>query len=458
MGKFKGGGMIAFHTRTVAPDVLIVGAGVAGSLLAMGLKNQGLKVLLIDRAAQARPAFKGEYLQPAVVEFIHQMGHYQVFENAPSSRAIKSLRFRDLTARQQVLAELEMTYPEGYEGRSISHFDLISGLNNRAREVLGAQNFWQGVNLSPDTDRSAGSSEAFFEQPQFRCQYQGDSIQITPRWVVGCDGRMSTIRKLMGGPAPSLNGPVVLGTNPEFIYGAEIPEPAPEASRYEVVRSYGNGTLSAFSLGCHGQRLYYSSPEPHKSDTFPRPDQARALIHDLSVNGHLQLGPIDPPQLRLQGFAANTEWYGPVHRGKFILAGDALSVTTPYGGQGMTAAMENVSYLVRHFNWLSLSKSEAALHKALYTQRARATHERINLLNFGLYYTFFARSPVFKPLTHRLINAWERDRDLKARVVRLFGGIETSKPDIFDILALPIPGRQVLQLAPHLVKKRLRWA
>jgi 2-polyprenyl-6-methoxyphenol hydroxylase-like FAD-dependent oxidoreductase len=436
--------------RTIEPEILIVGAGVAGSPLAIELHRRGYDVLLVERFPQPRKLFKGEYLQPAVVEFFNQLELQAVF-NSRSSSAIKALRFRDLDSHGQVHAELKMTFPGTHVGRTITHFDLITGLNSIAAQVLG-QNLWLGVDLQPINS----AEQSFLEKPEFQCQHPSlGLVRIRPKWVVGCDGRMSSVRKWMGGRAAGKNGHVVLGTGSEFIFGAELERPAPVAEEYEVVRSYGKGTLSAFSLKDHGQRLYYSSPEPQKGQLAATQESARQLMRQCSAM--LSLGEI-PSNLMIPGFPANTEWFGPVFNGRFLLAGDALSVTTPYGGQGMTSAMENIKYLLTHFDWRSDSKSESALQKTLYAHNAISTHERINLLNFGLYYTFFARDTLIKKLTARLIDNWERDPALKARVVRLFAGLEVTKPDVFDILALKIPMRKALNLAPYRITKRLKWA
>ncbi len=59
------------------PDVLILGAGIAGCALAMHLRRQGLRVLLAGRTPLARPV--GEHLPPHTQPLLHELGVWDGF-------------------------------------------------------------------------------------------------------------------------------------------------------------------------------------------------------------------------------------------------------------------------------------------------------------------------------------------------------------------------------------------
>ena len=51
-------------TRTSSPDVVVVGAGVAGASIAAGLARGGVEVLLLERQRGYRDRVRGEYMAP----------------------------------------------------------------------------------------------------------------------------------------------------------------------------------------------------------------------------------------------------------------------------------------------------------------------------------------------------------------------------------------------------------
>ena len=55
-------------------DVIVVGAGIAGSTLAATLGKQGRKVLIIERDITPPDTFRGELLQPGGVKKIQELG------------------------------------------------------------------------------------------------------------------------------------------------------------------------------------------------------------------------------------------------------------------------------------------------------------------------------------------------------------------------------------------------
>ena len=57
-----------------APDVLVVGAGPAGSVAALALARAGVRVRLIDRAAFPRPKLCGDTVNPGALSIVDRLG------------------------------------------------------------------------------------------------------------------------------------------------------------------------------------------------------------------------------------------------------------------------------------------------------------------------------------------------------------------------------------------------
>ena len=409
------------------PDVLIVGGGLSGCALAVALKRRGQDVLLVEKLAAPKKIFKGEYLQPAAVKLLESIGFAEIF-NIGSSERVRELRFRDLNEKGEITSDLLMAYPRGEAARSIHHHELVSGMQAVARREL-QDNFIAGAQVEPlnhDTDN-------FFDAPQFKITMKdGNGMTVQPKWVVGCDGRMSSVRKWMGGRTVPKNDNVVIGAGHEFIMGLELPSQAPRAERYEVIRTAGQGTLSAFSLGESGQRIYFSA---HANEADPKGVAVKIKTAISQINTFHNLGEM-PEKAQVMGFPAQTSWFGPIHRGAFLLAGDAGSVTTPYGGQGMTVATAHVKYLLEQLDWNITGQVARELELQQYEKFVRSTYQHVNLLNFGLYYLFFARQSLFKGVTSYVVRNWDQNEESKNRVMRLFAGLDTDTPSVPELIDL----------------------
>lgn len=413
------------HTR---PDVLIVGGSIAGSVLATLLRKKGLSVVLAERNAEPRKIFKGEYLQPAVVDFLHAIGMRSVFRSKSVAK-VRELRFRDLDAKNKVTADLLMKYPRGKSARSIHHFDLLNNLFRINRARLGV-NFWSGCTVTPLNAQGAN----FLRAPEFRLEAPGrEPLTIRPRWVVGCDGRSSSVRKWMGiEEGGERDQMVTLGAGREFIMGMELKDFAPKADRYEVIRTAGHGTIAAFSLGEDGQRIYFSSPARENLAKAASKD-IREILDATEPMAHIGHAPEDAVAV---GSPANTSSFRGCAKGRFLLAGDAVAVTTPYGGQGMTLAVEQAKYLGQVFDWSADSALSLTLTKRNFTRFAKRGYDRVNLLNFGLYYLFFTRQAFYKHSTRYMVETWNQRPELAARVMRLFAGLDTDKPSVRELIDL----------------------
>lgn len=410
-------------------DCLIFGAGIAGSALAVGLRKQGLSVLVVEKSKVTTPIFKGEYIQPAALETLVDLGFDEILKT-PSSQKIRELFFHDLNSRGETFSEVLMQYPKNISALAISHFDLLQSLRKKLGSELGS-NFMMGAEANPVN----ASEKDFLTNPKFDIVVDNKVVRsVCPRWVVGCEGRNSIVRKWIGGAEVPKNGPVVLGTSEEMIVGLELESSPAIATRYQVSRTYGKGTVSAFSLGKNGQRVYYSAPI---QEGAPLKKQWVSALNEISsqLAPEIELGEITE-NTKLQGFPAFTKYLSKGFPGAFLLAGDSVAVTTPYGGQGITAAMEHIRYLLGKFDWNEKSAVTIALHKQAYEQLTINTHERIGLLNFGLYNLFFSREPAMKFVTHHIANVWNQNPAMRDEMMNLFGGVDTTKPGLFKVLKL----------------------
>ena len=412
----------------VTPDVLVVGCGPIGGPLAIGLKNKGYNVLLVEKQAKAQRVFKGEYIQPAATQVLKRLGLSRIFAQ-PSYESVRELRFRDLAADGSVISEILMQYPSGFHASAISHHELLSSIREHVVEELGEDAHF-GALLTPLN----AEERSFTTQPRFTIKKaDGTVLTVAPKWVVGCDGRNSSVRKWMGGKKLPQNLPVALGAKSELIVGAEISTAPPIRHRYEVFRFHTKGTLSSFSLGTLGQRLYLSHPDTGATGLKGSREKLRGMLRD--IDPICSLGHIEDNS-PIPSFPAYGLWLGPATRDAFLLAGDSSCVTSPYGGQGIAAGLEHVEYLMENFDFSRVPGHAASEMCEDYGHAVRRIYDRVTLLNFGLYYLFFARQPMFKSVSSYILNVWESNPEMKERVVRLFAGLDQDRPSVIEVLEL----------------------
>ncbi len=418
--------------ETLKPDVMIIGASVAGCAAAVSLHRQGLTVLLIERDTVARDLFKGEFIQPVAVATLKKLGFADVV-SGPETVKIRQLRFRDLGRDQKtVVADTLINYPAGTYAAVLPHKRLVMGLRAHTAKVLG-DSFLVGATAEPINllDRS------FFDRPKFLVRSaSGKSFHVRPNWVLGCDGRTSAVRRWMGGDAAPPLGAATYGSKDEFIVGAELKGEHGFNHQYEVVRTDGAGTLAIFRLGAESRRCYWNVlSEPGKNNKTEWTEELTRILR-VTNESHADIEAGEGVD-HLAGAAAYTAWFGPPARGRFLLVGDSVAVTTPLGGQGMTAAMLQVEALTdlvgRH---QSLSPRAVALIGKRYTAQCSQIYKHINLINFGVYYLFFSHSALLKPASRYVLNRWRTRPEARDRLGRLFGGLDLDTPKVVEILQL----------------------
>jgi 2-polyprenyl-6-methoxyphenol hydroxylase-like FAD-dependent oxidoreductase len=408
------------QSDVVRPDFLIVGAGISGVLLSIGLSKKGYNVCLIERDLAPRPRFHGEYLQPYVVNTLREFGLEDVFEKLKVNK-VRELRFRDLNKNGlSVMAETLVRYPAGEYAYALPTHTLALALRSHARAVL-EDKFIEGGALQPIKGKN------FLNKPKFTLKTKEKTLTIIPKYVFGCDGRRSSVREWMGGKkSPVHNGPTFFGKN-QFIVGCELNSRTQYSDRYEVVRTMGKGTVAGFSLSEELSRVYWNSEAELGKSSW------ETLLPQLlnHIQSHTQWKSNEPQ--KVAGSPADTAWLGPASSGKFFLAGDALAVSNPLGGQGMTSATYHACTLISLFENKKIKLENIATE---YGRLSKSWYQRTSLLNFGLFYLFCGRHPLIKFATKHVLRRWNQDKVLCDRVARLFGALDLDTPSTAEIVAL----------------------
>jgi 2-polyprenyl-6-methoxyphenol hydroxylase-like FAD-dependent oxidoreductase len=180
---------ISAETATAAIDVLIVGAGPTGLMLANQLARWGVKALIIDRHSGPAQQTRAMAVQARTMEIYAKMG---LIDEALARGAVAGAA--NMWANGRWTARI----PVGDIGRDLSPYPYILMLGQDENErMLGTELVKHDVAIQWNTelvalDQSPDQVEVTLKQPDETLR------KLKAKWVAGCDGSRSPVREMSG--------------------------------------------------------------------------------------------------------------------------------------------------------------------------------------------------------------------------------------------------------------------
>ncbi|KDQ26354.1 hypothetical protein PLEOSDRAFT_1093653 [Pleurotus ostreatus PC15] len=396
-------------------DVVIVGAGIAGSALAHALstipRQKPLRIALLERSLAEPDRIVGELLQPGGVLALKSLGlesclegidaipvhGYCVFENGKSVR---------------------IPYPDGHEGRSFHHGGFVMTLRAAAKRASGVDVLEATVTeLVEDGNKVVG----------VRARVKGDEdiSEILGDLVIIADGGSSNFRNQVMGPTGAK--PV---TKSQFV-GLILKDatlPLPQHGTVALLKK-GFGPALLYQISEHDTRMLVDVKMPLPSDL--KAHLLTNILPELPSALHIPVqNALNNDRLRRMpnSFLPPIKQGQPSSKAGVVLIGDAWNMRHPLTGGGMTVALHDV-VLLR--DMLAQTKNlgdwnEVRPKLSTWHWQRKSLASTVNILSFALYDLFSADDPRLAVLQVGCFKYFELGGECVNGPVSLLAGIAES--------------------------------
>jgi 2-polyprenyl-6-methoxyphenol hydroxylase-like FAD-dependent oxidoreductase len=296
-------------------DVIVVGGGPTGLMLACELRLHGVRVVVLERDAEPTPVVRALGLHARSIEVLEQRGLLDRFlahgQTYPPGGFFAGIA-KPAPDRLDTTHPYALGIPQPVTDRLLAERATELGAEIRRGCALAG--------LSQDEDGvTAELADA-------------DGTRLRARYLVGCDGGRSTVRKLLGVGFPGEP------TRVETLLGEMEVDVAPE--KLAAVVAEVRTTQKRFGVGPMGNGLHrVVVPAEGVVEDRSVPPTLDEVKDRLRAVAGTDFGVHSPRWLSRFGDATRqAERY---RVGRVLLAGDAAHIHPPIGGQGLNLGLQD---------------------------------------------------------------------------------------------------------------------
>ena len=296
-------------------DVVIAGAGPAGTVAATLLARAGLRVRLVDRARFPRDKLCGDSVNPGALDLLRRLRLAREIEQ-------RGLPIDGMHVFGPAGAHVTATYPDPLHGLTVMRRDLDQWLLDGAI-AAGAQ-FEEGVTVRGPLLNDKQVAGVLIKSAAF------GEIPLAARVTIAADGRRSTLAFGMGLAAhPSRPRRWAVGAYFERVTGmSSMGEMHIRPGKYVGVAPLANGWTNVCVVGTPASLKHLNDPQRVLRAALDEdPTLRERLAGARQVTRPVVLGPLAVDS-RVAGAPG------------LLLAGDAAGFIDPMTGDGMRLAVQ----------------------------------------------------------------------------------------------------------------------
>lgn len=299
-------------------DILVVGAGPTGLVLALWLARLGVRVRVIDKTAEPGTTSRALAVQARTLELYRQLD---------LTEAVVAEGHRVPAANLWVKGEAAARVAFGSVGSDLTPYPFLHIFPQDQHERLLIERLQSlGVAIERRTELIRFTDEGDRVIARLRGP-DAQEIECTAAYIAGCDGARSTVRETIGTGFPG-------GTYRQVFYVADVEAAGPAVNGELHIDLDEADFLGVFPLAGPGKARLIGTVRDERAA-----DAGKLTFNDVSNRAitHLKVE------------VNKVNWFSTYHvhhrvtdhfrKGRAFLLGDAAHIHSPAGGQGMNTGI-----------------------------------------------------------------------------------------------------------------------
>jgi len=352
--------MASTSQEPIKTDVVIIGFGPVGAMLANLLGLQGISTLVLEREAAILNLPRAVHFDDEVMRLLQTVDLAQAMQ--PFVHVSPGMKFVDDAGR--LLLDWPRSHRVGQQGWHASYRFHQPEFERVLRDGLAR---WPSVTVALRSEVFALEQEREAVMVRYEDLATSRLVQCWARYVVGCDGARSLVRRLIDAPMEDL------GFHERWlVVDAVLRRPRPDLGDWSV-QYCSKQRPTTYVRGTGDRRRWEIAVLPGEDDA--------TITQSASVLELLKPW-VSPEEIHLERAAVYTFHSAIASRwrsGRLLISGDAAHLTPPFLGQGLCAGMRDAGNLAWKLARVLRGQNNDTLLDTYQSERAPHVREYIKL-------------------------------------------------------------------------------